>query len=117
MTDEQISEAIEQHVLRYIIAGPYVADNRGRFVRFLDDPRPNYCDDAMVGWLLRWLAGEGLKPKLLWHMNFWAATVFKRSGWIVSSVHCYHEAHIQPGRALCLAVLKAHGVDVGRETV
>ena len=108
MTDEQISEAIEQHVLGYIIAGPYVADRDGNFVRMLGDPRPNYCGDAMVGWLLRWLAGQGLKPALGWVID--PPHLWRGSFAIAPYVRAEDDA---PGRALCLAALQAHGVDVG----
>lgn len=119
MTDDQISEAIEQHVLGYIVAGPYVADRHGHFVRMLDDPRPNYCDDAMVGWLFVYLMDLGLMPDI---SGRGAAL-----GDEAVEVLVYNHPSITPpgeprytvevydtrlGRALALATLRAHGFTV-----
>lgn len=103
MTDDQINEAIEKHVLGYLIAGPYVADRQGKFVRYLDDPRPNYCDESMIGWLLMRLAEQGERPYLYALFNLrWVAGV---------EGHDEHRSG-RPGRALALAALTAHGVAV-----
>lgn len=119
MTDRQIDEAIERMLGRepcdgwfdmFTANGPIPkagCDHPGDTCYPINNPRPFCTDPAAWGALLVWLASERLMPKLRWDEidAQWVAQVGRSALYELGR-------DAQPGRALALAALRAHGVEV-----